>query len=296
MMDYDIPAEQRRARPCALTPGIESPDGLAAASRGLGRRARDGAARATPSGSWTSSTTSAPAASSSPTSTPAGSEPRRGRRVPAAHLAAARRPARRLVLRRRCCWSSCVVAVVRRSTPRSRAAFTPFQRAHADRPRRCWRPRLVYALVRSRVVADPERPGRGQRLPPPRLRVGRRSSRSHLPPGAPWATLDLADGTTVSAMGIQGSDGDRAQARAPRAAGAADPVPRARAGPRLRLTALGSGSVKVSLGAGVQGAGCRGRPTSAMTGARLVRGHVLATVPAEEDNVMRLVEAGAPSV
>ena len=33
----------------------------------------------------------------------------------------------------------------------------------------------------------------------------------HLPPGAPWATLDLADGTTASAMGIQGSDGARAR-------------------------------------------------------------------------------------
>ena len=33
----------------------------------------------------------------------------------------------------------------------------------------------------------------------------------HLPPGAPWAVLDLADGTTASAMGIQGSDGDRAR-------------------------------------------------------------------------------------
>ena len=32
----------------------------------------------------------------------------------------------------------------------------------------------------------------------------------HLPPGAPWVTLDLADGTTVSAMGIQSSDGPRA--------------------------------------------------------------------------------------
>lgn len=32
-----------------------------------------------------------------------------------------------------------------------------------------------------------------------------------LPPGAPWATLDLADGTSVPAMGIQGSDGDRAR-------------------------------------------------------------------------------------
>ena len=32
-----------------------------------------------------------------------------------------------------------------------------------------------------------------------------------LRPGAPWATLDLSDGTTVAAMGIQGSDGPRAQ-------------------------------------------------------------------------------------
>ena len=33
----------------------------------------------------------------------------------------------------------------------------------------------------------------------------------HLPPGAPWAVLDLADGTSQSAMGIQGSDGARAR-------------------------------------------------------------------------------------
>jgi hypothetical protein len=33
-----------------------------------------------------------------------------------------------------------------------------------------------------------------------------------LPPGAPWVTLDLADGTTCPAMGIQGSDGERARA------------------------------------------------------------------------------------
>lgn len=32
-----------------------------------------------------------------------------------------------------------------------------------------------------------------------------------LRPGDPWATLDLADGTTVSALGLQGSDGERAQ-------------------------------------------------------------------------------------
>jgi hypothetical protein len=28
--------------------------------------------------------------------------------------------------------------------------------------------------------------------------------------GAPWPTLDLADGSTIAAMGIQASDGDRA--------------------------------------------------------------------------------------
>ncbi len=32
-----------------------------------------------------------------------------------------------------------------------------------------------------------------------------------MPPGAPWATLDLADGSTVSALGIQGSDGATAR-------------------------------------------------------------------------------------
>ena len=30
-------------------------------------------------------------------------------------------------------------------------------------------------------------------------------------PGNPWVTLDLADGTNLSALGIQGSDGARAQ-------------------------------------------------------------------------------------
>lgn len=33
----------------------------------------------------------------------------------------------------------------------------------------------------------------------------------HLPPGAPWAVLDLADGTTCPVMAIQGSDGARAR-------------------------------------------------------------------------------------
>ncbi len=69
---------------------------------------------------------------------------------------------------------------------------------------------LFYALVRSRVVAEESR-----------LVVVNGYRRHeyewaeviavHLPRGAPWVTLDLADGTTAAAMGIQGSDGDRAR-------------------------------------------------------------------------------------
>ncbi len=29
--------------------------------------------------------------------------------------------------------------------------------------------------------------------------------------GAPWGTLDLSDGTTISLIGVQGSDGERAR-------------------------------------------------------------------------------------
>jgi Bacterial PH domain len=68
-----------------------------------------------------------------------------------------------------------------------------------------------FALVRSRVVATVER-----------LIVVNGYRRHeyewaevvavHLPPGAPWAVLDLSDGTTASALGIQGSDGARAHA------------------------------------------------------------------------------------
>ncbi len=69
---------------------------------------------------------------------------------------------------------------------------------------------LGLALARSRVVAEPER-----------LVVVNGFRRrefdyaavveAHLPPGAPGVTHDLDDGTTVSAKGIQGSDGARAQ-------------------------------------------------------------------------------------
>ena len=69
---------------------------------------------------------------------------------------------------------------------------------------------LWFALVRSRVVAEEQRlvvvNGYRRREYDYAQVVAVR-----LPPGAPWATLDLADGTTVSAMGIQGSDGDRAR-------------------------------------------------------------------------------------
>jgi hypothetical protein len=69
---------------------------------------------------------------------------------------------------------------------------------------------LGFALMRSRVVAEATR-----------LVVVNGYRRHefayaevvgvHLPPGAPWVTLDLSDGSTVSAMGIQGSDGGRAK-------------------------------------------------------------------------------------
>jgi hypothetical protein len=68
-----------------------------------------------------------------------------------------------------------------------------------------------FALVRSRVVAETDRlvVVNGYRR---REFEYAEVIDAHLPPGAPWVTLDLADGTAVSAMGIQGSDGDRAQA------------------------------------------------------------------------------------
>ncbi|GAA1809732.1 hypothetical protein GCM10009795_063890 [Nocardioides hankookensis] len=69
---------------------------------------------------------------------------------------------------------------------------------------------LWFALVRSRVVAEQTRlvVVNGYRR---REFEWAQLVAVHLPPGAPWATIDLADGTTVAAMGIQGSDGDRAK-------------------------------------------------------------------------------------
>jgi hypothetical protein len=69
---------------------------------------------------------------------------------------------------------------------------------------------LWFALVRSRVVAQDDRlvVVNGYRR---REYEWAEVIAVHLPPGAPWVTLDLADGTSVAAMGIQGSDGDRAR-------------------------------------------------------------------------------------
>ncbi len=69
-----------------------------------------------------------------------------------------------------------------------------------------------YALARSRVVARPDgltvvNGYRRRRLDWNEV-LGVTLRR-----GSPWAVLDLSDGTTVAAMGIQGSDGARASAQ-----------------------------------------------------------------------------------
>ncbi len=74
-----------------------------------------------------------------------------------------------------------------------------------------------FALVRSRVVAETSRlvVVNGYRK---RTYEWAEVLAIHLPPGAPWAVLDLADGTSAPAMGIQGSDGGRARQRRARGA------------------------------------------------------------------------------
>lgn len=69
---------------------------------------------------------------------------------------------------------------------------------------------VMYALVRSRVVAESDRlvVVNGYRR---HDYAWEQVLAVHLPPGAPWVTLDLSDGRSVSVMGIQGSDGERAR-------------------------------------------------------------------------------------
>ncbi|MGL5809853.1 MAG: PH domain-containing protein [Nocardioides sp.] len=91
-----------------------------------------------------------------------------------------------------------------------RAQFTGFQRVtillFAVAAFAAW-----YALVRSRVVAHADRlvVVNGFRR---REFAWAQVIAAHLGRGAPWARIDLADGTTTAAMGIQASDGTRARA------------------------------------------------------------------------------------
>ncbi len=90
-----------------------------------------------------------------------------------------------------------------------RSQFTPFQRGT-----------LVFmalllasswnALVRSRVTASSDRLTvvNGYRK---RSYEWSQVIAVHLKRGAPWGTLDLSDGTTISLIGVQGSDGRRAR-------------------------------------------------------------------------------------
>jgi PH (Pleckstrin Homology) domain-containing protein len=69
---------------------------------------------------------------------------------------------------------------------------------------------LMLALIRSRAVAYADRlvvvnGYRRHEYEWPFIVAAR------LPPGAPWVTLDLADGETASVLAIQGSDGQRAR-------------------------------------------------------------------------------------
>jgi len=91
----------------------------------------------------------------------------------------------------------------------TQALFTPFQRGTVVFLGLLFFS-VAFAMARSRVVAEVDR-----------LVVVNGYRRHdyewaevlavHLPPGAPWAVLDLSDGTSQPAMGIQGSDGGRAK-------------------------------------------------------------------------------------
>jgi hypothetical protein len=69
-----------------------------------------------------------------------------------------------------------------------------------------------YALARSRIVARDDEVVVVNGYKTRRLEWNQVVAVS-LTPGSPWAVLDLADGPSVPAMGIQGSDGSRATAQ-----------------------------------------------------------------------------------
>jgi hypothetical protein len=91
----------------------------------------------------------------------------------------------------------------------TRAAVTPFQRGTVV-AFGILAASVIHALARSR--ADAEVDGlvvvNGYRR---HTYAWEQIIAVRMPPGAPWVTLDLADGTTASVMAIQGSDGERAK-------------------------------------------------------------------------------------
>jgi hypothetical protein len=93
--------------------------------------------------------------------------------------------------------------------PSIRARFTIFQRSTLV-ALGLLAGSVAYALGRSRVVAEEDglTVVNGYRR---HVYDWAQVVAVRLPQGAPWATLDLADGTTMSVLAIQGSDGDRAR-------------------------------------------------------------------------------------
>jgi hypothetical protein len=93
--------------------------------------------------------------------------------------------------------------------PHVRESFTPFQRLTVLA---MGAGVLVigHALARCRVDADDEGLVVVNGYRSHRLQWAQVLSVRMLP-GNPWVTFDLADGTTLSALGFQGSDGGRAQ-------------------------------------------------------------------------------------
>ena len=142
---------------------------------------------------------------------PADSEPSQGARPPAPALPHSWRPlgVRIAVWVLGLMLIALVVAVWIGIGAEVRSQFTTFQRATL-----VFMALLLfgswYALVRSRVTASTDG-----------LTVvnGYRTRRYEwsqvigvsLRRGAPWGTLDLSDGTTISLIGVQGSDGQRAR-------------------------------------------------------------------------------------
>jgi hypothetical protein len=68
---------------------------------------------------------------------------------------------------------------------------------------------VLYMLARSRVTADPEGVTVVNGLRTHEYEWAEVLGVS-MAEGAPWPTLDLSDGSTVAVMGIQSSDGERA--------------------------------------------------------------------------------------